>query len=525
MKSLFTLFLSLIITLFTVACQSEDLHNAETKDRVAVDVSLSINQDSRISYSPDFVLNFSPNDEMEIMERNLMDVTTLVYNYDQGQFLGKIYVPRDAESYEVCTHVGAKSYTAEKATFEISSSQLGSAGVYLAGLWQLTDFEDLSLQMAQMSSMLAFTVKPSAQGISEIILESVAGEMIAGTAEYNYDKLEYTINGTSSKISVKPVASPTSATQYVINILPVSLSKGAYLTIVDKKGNKMRLTLNYDNVCNFDVNKVVILPDVINQQNVGVELGKVYSSYTVDEVPTPNNNLDGSTIWVEQSRSVGISTHLVKEAGLYIDGVKHKGTYSSDGTISGLTLSGQKWNRHEVKAYIVDDENVEYISSAKGVDVTGLPYSVSFAGVSSTSLYTSLGWYSGNLTSVGSNMITLRSEGFINSPAFYVPNSISVVTNVKNVSNETNEASRVINIAPVVYNSSLSSTIATTIAANYASSYSPNASACKDSNDSGAFNLTSSKSSVQYGTSVSSVIVWQPLVLAINAITIKYSVK
>ncbi len=523
MKSLTTLFLSLIITLFTVACQSDNLHESELSDRVAVDVSLSIDNNSRISYTSDFTLAFSPNDKMEIMERNLMDITTLVYNYDRKQFLGKIYVPRDAESYVVCTHVGAKTYSAGKATFEISSSQIGSPGVYLAGLWELTDFQDLSLQMAQMSSMLAFTVNPTADGISEIILESVAGEMIAGTAEYDYDKLEYSLTGTSSKISVKPVASPTSATQYVINILPVSLSKGAYLTIVDKKGNKMRLTLNYDQVCNFDVNKVVILPDVINQQNVGVELGKVYSSYTVDEIPTPNNNLDGSTIWIEQSRSVGISTNLVKEAGLYVDGVKYEGTYS-DGAITGLTLPSQSWARHEVKAYIVDEQGIEFCSTAKYVDVTGLPYSVSFAGVTSESLYLSLGWYSGNLTSVGSDMVTLRSDGYITSPSFYVPNSISIVSSVKNTTNETEEANQVINLTPVAYNAPLTTTVSAMITASYNGSYNTSASNCVESEFSTSFNITTSKPSVQYGTMVSSVIVWQPLTLAISGVTIKYSI-
>lgn len=523
MKSRFTLFLSLIVALLTVACQSDDLCDNESLDRVAIDVSLSIDNSSRISYTSDFALAFSPNDKMEIMERNLMDITTLVYNYDLGQFLGKIYVPRNAQSYEVCTHVGAKSYSAEKATFEISSSQIGSAGVYLAGLWQLTNFQDLSLQMAQLSSMLAFTVNPSSDGISEIILESVAGEMIAGTLEYDYEDLVYRLNGTSSKISVKPVVSPTSATQYVINILPVSLSKGAYLTIVDKKGNKMRLTLNYESVCNFDINKVVILPDVINQQSVGVELGKVYSSYTVDEVPTPNNNLDGSTIWVEQSRSVGIATHFVSEAGVYVDGVKYKGTYSN-GVISGLTLSSQRWTRHEVKAYIVDDQGVEFTSSSKSVDVTGLPYSVSFNGVSSESLYSSFGWYSGNLTSVGSDMVSFRSDGYITSPAFYVPNSIAVVSSVKNTTNETDETLQMITLTPVAYNAPLTTTIATTVKGSYNGSYDPSASNCADSEYSAEIILTTSKPSVQYGTLVSSVIVWQPLSMAINGVTIKYSI-
>ncbi len=441
MKSLTTLFLSLIITLFTVACQSDNLHECELSDRVAVDVSLSIDNSSRISYTSDFALAFSPNDKMEIMERNLMDITTLVYNYDLGQFLGKIYVPRDAESYIVCTHVGAKTYSAEKATFEISSSQIGAPGVYLAGLWELTDFQDLSLQMAQMSSMLAFTVNPTADGISEIILESVAGEMIAGTVEYDYDKLEYSLTGTSSKISVKPVASPTSATQYVINILPVSLSKGAYLTIVDKKGNKMRLTLNYDQVCNFDVNKVVILPDVINQQNVGVELGKVYSSYTVDEVPTPNNDLDGSTIWIEQSRSVGISTALVKEAGLYVDGVKHVGSYSSDGVISALTLSSQNWAEHSIEAYIVDLDGVEVRSAAKSVAVTGLPYSYSFSGATEASVKAA-GWILSEIRAVEGNCVKFDNESYLLLPSFYIPTSVNVTSVINCVTNEETSTGR-----------------------------------------------------------------------------------
>ena len=57
---------------------------------------------------------------------------------------------------------------------------------------------------------------------------------------------------------------------------------------------------------------------------------------------------------------------------MYVDGVKYKGTYSN-GVISGLTLSSQRWTRHEVKAYIVDDQGVEFTSSSKSVDVTGLP--------------------------------------------------------------------------------------------------------------------------------------------------------
>lgn len=504
-----------------LACQSETLDLSN--DRVALDVSIALDNGSRIAYNQDFVLNFSPNDRMDIMERSLMDVTSLYYNYDLKQFIGKIYVPRDADTYEVCTHIGAKSYTSEKAIFEISSNQIGSAGVYLAGVWELSNFQNLSLQMAQMSSMLAFTINPSEDGISEIILESAGGEMIAGTAEYDYSTHQYKVNGTSSKISIIPAASPTKATQYVVNVLPVSLSKGAYLTIVDNKGKKMRLTLNYGTNFNFDINKVIILPDVINQKSVGVELGTVYSSYTVDGVPAPNNDLDGSTIWVGESRSVGISSHLVKEAGLYIDGVKHTGTYTN-GVVSGLTLPSQSWATHTVVAYIVDDKGVEFTSSGKNVDVTGLPYSVSFAGVSSQSLYSSLGWHSGNLTSVGSDMVVFRSDGYITSPAFYVPESINITTSVKNTTNETSEAIQVINISPVAYNATLESSVATFVKASYNGSYSPSASNCVDSEFSGPVTITNSKPSVQYGTLVNSTIVWQPLSLAISGVTIKYSI-
>ena len=121
-----------------LACQSETLDLSN--DRVALDVSIALDNGSRIAYNQDFVLNFSPNDRMDIMERSLMDVTSLYYNYDLKQFIGKIYVPRDADTYEVCTHIGAKSYTSEKAIFEISSNQIGSAGVYLAGVWELSNF-------------------------------------------------------------------------------------------------------------------------------------------------------------------------------------------------------------------------------------------------------------------------------------------------------------------------------------------------------------------------------------------------
>ena len=282
MKSINLFFVSLIATLLLFACQSVDIES-NNQDKIALDVSLSLEQDSRASYSSDFALNFSPNDKMEIMERSLMDVTTLVYDYDKGQFLGKIYVPRVAESYEVCAHVGANSYTSEKATFEIAQSQIGVAKVFLAGMWQLSHLQNVSLQMSQMSSMLAFTLNPTENGVSEIILESIGGEMIAGTVDYDYASQQYTINGTSSKISVKPLLNPTKPTQYVINVLPVTLSKGVFLTIVDNRGKRMRLTLNYGQSFNFDLNKVIILPDTINQQSFSMTLGKVYSSYTVDE--------------------------------------------------------------------------------------------------------------------------------------------------------------------------------------------------------------------------------------------------
>ncbi|MBE6334123.1 MAG: hypothetical protein E7071_04760 [Bacteroidales bacterium] len=521
MKSRFTLFLSLIVALLTVACQSDDLCENESLDRVAIDVSLSIDNSSRISYTSDFALAFSPNDKMEIMERNLMDITTLVYNYDLGQFLGKIYVPRNAQSYEVCTHVGAKSYSAEKATFEISSSQIGSAGVYLAGLWQLTNFQDLSLQMAQLSSMLAFTVNPSSDGISEIILESVAGEMIAGTLEYDYEDLVYRLNGTSSKISVKPVVSPTSATQYVINILPVSLSKGAYLTIVDKKGNKMRLTLNYESVCNFDINKVVILPDVINQQSVGVELGKVYSSYTVDEVPTPNNNLDGSTIWVEQSRSVGISTALVKEAGLYVDGVKHIGTYSTDGVISALTLSSQSWAEHSVEAYIVDLDGVEVRSAAKSVAVTGLPYTRSFEGISSSILSDNWGWKHSSLVSASDNGVQMTIDSYITTPQFYIPNTILVNTIITNTTNDLTAANQIIYATPVSREMGRTITGGVTVAANYNGDYSP--SNATDSEVSSAITLTKVKPCLQYSTLVTGGMFWVEYTLYVTKVVINYA--
>lgn len=521
MKSLKLFLISFITTLLVISCQSEELAPID-KERVAVDISMSIEQESRAAYSKDFALTFLPNDRMEIMERSLMDVTSLYYNYDTKQFLGKVYVPRGAESYEICTHIGAKSYTSEKATFEISSNQIGSAGVYLAGVWELSNFQNLSLQMAQMSSMLAFTLNPSADGVSEIILESVAGEMIAGVAEYDYETNTYSVSGTSSKISLVPVVSPTSATQYVFNILPVSLSKGAYLTIIDNKGKKMRLTLSYDAVCNFDVNKVVILPDTINQQSVGVELGTVYSSYTVDGVPTPNNNLDGSTIWINESRSFGISTHLVKEAGLYVDGVKYVGSYSADGKISALTLSSQRWSEYSIEAYIVDADGVEIRSSVKSVTVTGLPYERSFSGVSSDVLTNTWGWKHSSLLKVGNGYVDMASNSYITTPQFYVPKSINVTTIVHNTTNETDESKQIIYATPVSRDMGRTIYGGATIIANYNGTYNTEIGNSIASAKSSVIKLTNTLPCVQYSTAVDGSFAWVEYAMLISHVIINY---
>ena len=520
MKSINLFFVSLIATLLLFACQSVDIES-NNQDKIALDVSLSLEQDSRASYSSDFALNFSPNDKMEIMERSLMDVTTLVYDYDKGQFLGKIYVPRVAESYEVCAHVGANSYTSEKATFEIAQSQIGVAKVFLAGMWQLSHLQNVSLQMSQMSSMLAFTLNPTENGVSEIILESIGGEMIAGTVDYDYASQQYTINGTSSKISVKPLLNPTKPTQYVINVLPVTLSKGVFLTIVDNRGKRMRLTLNYGQSFNFDLNKVIILPDTINQQSFSMTLGKVYSSYTVDGVATPNNELDGRSIWVESGNIYGLSSYLVGEAGYYVGNTKYATGISTEGQIQPLTLGNAQLKSYKVKAYIVDVDGVEYCSDEKSVDVTGIPYTYSFASSTEASIKAA-GWDIISPRAVEDNCVKMSNATYLTTPEFYTGKSLSLIAVVGCASNESTSTTGLgkIFISKVAGNE-IAPKEGMTIAPDYTMGWPGSAERAEKTSE--AFTITNEQSRVQFSTDAGTIIVLDQCYSLITDVTLKYA--
>lgn len=520
MKSVNLFFVSLIATLLVCACQNVEIES-DKQDKVALKVSLSVDQDSRASYSSDFALNFSPNDKMEIMERSLMDVTTLVYNQEKNQFLGEVYVPRVADSYNICTHVGAKSYTSEKATFQIAPSQDGAAKVYLAGAWELSHFENLSLQMTQMSSMIAFTINPSERGVSEIILESVAGEMIAGAVEYDYQTAQYTVNGTSSKISVKPLFNPTKPTQYIINVLPVALSKGATLTIVDNQGKKMRLTLSYGGGFNFDINKVIILPDVINQQSFSMTLGKVYSSYSVDGVATPNNDLDGRSIWVEGGNIYGLSSYLVGEAGYYVGNTKYATGINIDGQIQPLTLSNTPLNSYKVKAYIVDVDGIEHYSEEKSVEVTGIPYTYSFASSTEASIKAA-GWDIVSPRAVEDNCVKMSNATYLTTPEFYTGKSLSLIAVVGCASNESTSTTGLgkIFISKVAGNE-IAPKEGMTIAPDYTMGWPGSAERAEKTSE--AFTITNEQSRVQFSTDAGTIIVLDQCYSLITDVTLKYA--
>lgn len=513
--------MSLLVATIFWACDSNG-DNIDNIEKDVVDMVISVDNSSRVSYGDNFSLSFADSDELMVMEESLGDVTSL--KYSDGQFFGKVYVPRVADgSYSVCGALGADKVESGSATYSILSNQSGYASVKLAGKSLVSDYSNVQLGMEQVFSMLSISVNPLESGIYSLILESIAGEAIVGEATYHYSTGEVSVNGDASKIIVTPIAPITKAQQVIFNILPVELSEGLYLTLVDKYGKRMRLTLNYGNSLNFEKNKVVVIPNVINQSNINIELGTTYSSYMINGVTAPNNSLDGSTIWIAESKALGISGHLIKEAGLYVDGEKYSSAFTTDGVISGMTLYNQRWANHEIQAYVIDNENNTYLSEKMDVAVTGLPYSVSFAGVSESSLSNTLGFKHSSLTSIGGDCITMTQNGYLTTKTFYVPNLISVVTSVSNTTNDNTAGNQIVYATPVTRDMLRTITGGAMITANYNGDYNPGSGNCVMSALSSPFNLTNEKNCVQYATPVNTVWLWQECVMAISEIVIKYA--